>query len=223
MDDKEKLLLEAIKSSMFGDTVGAVKPDDEEDSHTFAYLHETIEQLFRLKTVDLQHHDAICSAFSRVHDIRYLEPESDRFAIDLLKEMNAMGVPLEEQRKALAALEEVRKELLGDDSNEKDAGWNPRMDELIDATNPIDEDLSTPGSTITEQIRHNFFSNEDVRKWAKTNRAFWQCLLEDISPYLEQLGYKCTNLDQFWSLYDDPNVRVHTIYEDSRRKANQAN
>jgi len=131
--DQQKLL-EAVESMLSGKAklgLAYHDPQPEERANTFTYLHENIEQSFRLKVIDLEYHDGVASAFNRVHSYKYVDDPS--FGLAFEKEMTAMAVPDEEREVAHKALSEI---VEGLDGAEKDAGNNPDMDEIVDASQP---------------------------------------------------------------------------------------
>jgi len=217
LNKDEKMLAEAIKN-MLDDTalgVDAHKDAGEERAHTFTFLHEEIEQAFRLEAIDLEHHDDVCSAFSKIHSHKYLDDPS--FALSFKKELSARAVPLEEQEAALKVMGKVIDKLLAE-KNEKDEGWNPDLDEIIKASQPqqIEESVEHPNYGQERE----FYTDPKVRKWIKGKEKFWEAVDKRIKPQLVQLGYDCKTPETFWEAYDDDivgqfiNPRMHELFEE---------
>lgn len=137
MNKKEKTLTEAVETFLQHKAqLGLQEPDWEEESHTFQFMHEQINDLYRLKTSDTTHHTGICAAFRKVHDYKYVTDPTFREALH--KELTAQAVPAEELEKALDMVNTVIEEIKEENKNwnEKDAGFNPNLDEIIEVSNP---------------------------------------------------------------------------------------
>jgi SOS response regulatory protein OraA/RecX len=214
----EKLVLEAIQNCLDDVALGvkAHKDQDEERAHTFTFLHEDIEQAFRLETINLDHYENVASAFSKIHSHRYLD--DPRFALSFQKEMTARAVPIQESEKAMAALEKIRNKFL-DDQNERDGGFNPDMADIIKVSQPqqIEESLE-------RDLGHEsqFFKDPKVRKKLEGNKTFWESVNARITPYLKELGYKCDTPKEFWEAYDDDDTEfvvrdlIHELFEQTQ-------
>jgi len=190
----EQAIIEALKNMLDDDALGvtAHKKADTERAHMFTFLHEEIEQAYRLLTIDLNHHDDVCSAFSKIHSHKYLNDPN--FIATFEKELNARGVPLEEQTAAIKAIDKVTKNLLAD-SKEKDAGWNPDLDQIIIASQP---------PQVAESIdKRTFFHNSKVREWVSGDIECQKLIRENAAPDLAELGYAADSIDEFWAIYDD--------------------
>jgi hypothetical protein len=213
----ERAIVEAVKN-MLDDTalgVDAHKKDPPERAHTFTHMHEEVEQAYRLATIDLTHHDDICSAFSKIHSHKYLDdPE---FIPTFEKELTARGMPLKEQTAAIAAIDKTISKLLAN-TNEKDAGWNPDLEKIIAASQPP----QVSEESLTKSAK--FFADPRVRNWAKN--AIWESIQKTIVPRLAALGYKINTIDEFWTAYDDAAAefvvrdRMCLLFEDCNSKYN---
>jgi len=221
LNESERTIAEAIKN-MLDDTalgVNAHKDSEDERANTFTFLHEEIEQAYRLATISLEHHDSICSAFSKIHSYKYLNDPS--FALSFKGELASRGVPLEECTKALETVGKMIDKHLKN-SNERDAGWNPDLDEIIKASQPpqIEESIDKLPKDNYDHER-KFFSDSKVRKWINKQEAFWESVRKRINPALEQLGFKCDTPKEFWEAYDDNAAeylvrnRMHELFEDA--------
>jgi hypothetical protein len=229
LSDQEKLICEAVSNWLADATITADdKKKGDEESHTFTFQHEDVEQQYRLSIIDLAHYDGIASAFAKVHSHKYLDDPA--FGLAFKKEMSAQAIPEDSQITAIKAVSEVLKKTIGEGNKEKDAGWNPKLDEIIkvskpgleeakdaDALKAIMEDI--PQDTFDQE--RNFYKDEKVRTWlnGKSDHNFWEMVNRRIKPMLEQMGYDCGEPSQFWNAYDDPDTdvvirnRMHELYE----------
>ena len=134
--DSEKRLVEALESMLSGKAkLGlAYHEESEERANTFTYLHENIEQTFRLSIADLTFHDGVASAFNRVHSYKYVDSPS--FPLAFEKEMTAMAVPANEIEAAHNAVTKIVEDMRKDNGTEKDAGRNPDLGEIVDKSQP---------------------------------------------------------------------------------------
>lgn len=222
MSKAEQMLAEAIKNALDDDALGLVNREDtkDEDSHTFTFMHEEVEQQFRLEIMDLVHHDAIAAAFNRIHSYKYLDNPS--FNLSFKKDLTAQGVPMEECDKAIDAIAKVQKKLIGD-NNEAASGWNPQLDEIIKVSQPaqFDESIERPKDKMDQE--REFFTDSKVRDWLNADRKlnFWENVRQRIKPMLEGMGYEIANATDFWKAYDDPKSdpqirnRMHELYENT--------
>ena len=221
LNESERVIAEAI-ANMLDDTalgVNAHKDHDKERANTFTFLHEEIEQAYRLATINFEHHEDVCSAFSKIHSYKYLDDPG--FALSFKGELTARGVPLEECTKALDTVGKMIDKHLKNNS-EAAAGWNPDLDEIIKASQPpqIEESIDKTPKDNYDQER-KFYSDSKVRKWINTQTPFWESVRKRIAPYLEQLGYKCGTPKEFWAAYDDDAAeylvrnRMHELFEDA--------
>lgn len=137
LSETEQLLLEEVKS-MLGDGVklglSIHKDTDGDKSSTSQWLRENIDQQFGLDTAGLTHHEGITAAFKKVHDYKPLE--SPTFHVSFRKEMTAQGIPGEEISKAMSIADKVLSKILGKNDNEKDSGWHPDLDEVLETARP---------------------------------------------------------------------------------------
>lgn len=146
MNDKltedEKTLLEGIKTMLQHDAQLGLKIHTKQHEQTgpaergYEYLHNQIDEMFALKAAELHHANSVCQAFKKVHNYKYLDDPS--FSTAMEKEMVAQAVPAEERAKAASFVPSIIKELKDDQAEwaEKDFGFNPQMDQIIDVSQP---------------------------------------------------------------------------------------
>ena len=140
MNHDEQLLLEAMKNMLDSESLGlGIHKDTEETSHHFAHNWEGVEDLFHLKTLDSPFQRNLTSTFRKIHSYKYLDDPT--FLISMKEDLKTQAVPLEAISLAEKALTEVRSEMdkIGEEINERDAGWNPAMDEIKDLTTNADQ------------------------------------------------------------------------------------
>jgi len=219
LNRNEQMLSEAIKN-MLDDTalgVDAHKGQDEERANTFTFLHEEIEQAYRLETIDLDHQESVCSAFAKIHSHKYLDDPS--FALSFKKEMTARAVPMEDMTAALEAMGKIKEKMLAE-KDEKDAGWNPDLDEIVKISQPPQIDESIIKDTDNYSHEHGFYRDKDVRKWIDNKQYFWEAVDKRIKPFLEEIGCECTSNNAFWEAYDNEAIeyviraRMHELFEE---------
>jgi hypothetical protein len=145
MNQNERLLTEAIQTYLQHKIqLGIPDPPKDladADSKSFQHLHEQINDMFEMKTVDLTHHEGICSAFRKVHSYKYVT--DPHFYQAMQQEMAAQGIPLSEQQKAAKTVTKVVEEISKEESGnwaEQDAGFHPDLDEIIKVSKPGQED-----------------------------------------------------------------------------------
>lgn len=107
----------------------------DEKSHFQQFKYEDIRNGMFLKVNSLPHATAIMGAFDKNHSYKTIGHPS--FAEGFLKDMEAQGIPGSQQKKAVDAVYELVKEFGGD--KERDYGWNPNMDDLVDLTSNADD------------------------------------------------------------------------------------
>jgi hypothetical protein len=138
MTRNERLLAEAI-SNLFKNkesNLGIVERRPKETSHGFAFQWEGLNDAFALKMADSVFHESLTSAFKDVHSYRFIN--DPLFAISFEKRMSAIGVPINERKKAIKAIEEVKKDWkVGEEMDESQAGWHPQIDEITDMTRNV--------------------------------------------------------------------------------------
>jgi len=132
LNKAEKMLVEAIGGLFQNDENVLGMVPHEERSHFFEYQWNGIEDVFALKTAKSNFHEELTGAFRDIHSYKYLDDPT--FSIALEKRLTARGVPTEEIKEALKYYEEVKEELLKENFQEKSAGWNPNLDEILDTT-----------------------------------------------------------------------------------------
>ena len=140
MNASEKLLLEAVRNMLHQDArlgLAYHKPDQvkRESSHFMQFHRETIDDMYQLAISESKFADSLTAAFSKVHCHKYIDDPTFKLAMDT--EMRSMGLPQEDRDLALKSVDKVIKELV--EGGERAAGWNPRMDELVDLTSNADK------------------------------------------------------------------------------------
>lgn len=141
LNNNEQLLLEAIKGMLkHDDKLGLSMHDQDKELNQnergFQYLHEQIADMFQVKAAELTHADSICRAFSKVHNYKYLDDFG--FLTAMNKELTANAVPVVERRAALEFIPKIIEELRAEhkDWAEKDSGFSPHLDEIMDVSRP---------------------------------------------------------------------------------------
>lgn len=142
LTNDELILLEGIKSMLQDDVQLGLQMHEKdlessgETERGYEYLHNEIDEMFALKAAELTHATGICQAFTKVHGYKYLDDPT--FATAMQKEMVAQAVPAAEREQALGFIPKIIKQLQDGQKEwaEKDFGFNPRMDEIIDASQP---------------------------------------------------------------------------------------
>jgi hypothetical protein len=142
LTNEEKMLLEGIKTMLQHDAQLGLKMHSDQseqlgqEERGYEYLHNQIDEMFALKAAELTHANGVCQAFSKVHNYKYLDDPA--FATAMEKEMVAQAVPASERAKALSFVPSIIKELREDKKEwaEKDFGFNPKMDEVIESSSP---------------------------------------------------------------------------------------
>jgi len=131
---KEQKLVEAI-GNMFHDTasrLGLLKDQIPEMSHNAEFQWNTIEAMFALKVTDSPFFESLTAAFRDIHSYKYLDDQT--FEIAIRKRLSATVMPTEAIEKAVKTITEIRKELGGENFQEKQAGWHPNLDKIADTT-----------------------------------------------------------------------------------------
>lgn len=140
LNETETLLVEAIQSMLGGKAkLGLAHHNDanKDESNTFQFLHENIQEQFDLDTIDSDYHTSLCSAFRKVHSYKYVTDPTFNEALG--REFKAMGIPEQEHKRAFDAIEKIINEVKGGKNkwwSEKDSGWHPQLDEIIAASQP---------------------------------------------------------------------------------------
>lgn len=138
----ERMLAEAVDTMLRHEPELGLSfhKDKEEGSHFTQFKHEQILEMFELKTIDLIHHDAIVSAFNKVHSYKYID--DPKFIEAFEKELTWHGVPKYEIKDAIKAVNDVMADLAKDENIDpeefklQDAGWNPKLDEIKEVSQP---------------------------------------------------------------------------------------
>lgn len=142
LNDDEMLLVEAVKSYLQQDAqlgLAAHEKDEfaqaAEGERGLEHLHNNINDLFALKSAELDHADAVRQAFAKVHSYKYLDDPS--FSTAMEKEMVAQAVPADERKTAIGFISKIIDEVSSDDEwAEKDSGFNPNLDEIESISQP---------------------------------------------------------------------------------------
>lgn len=141
MDRKEKLLLEAVRGYLSAQDAAlglAAHKDTEETSHFQWFQWEGIDDQFALKASDSPFFENLTSAFYAVHSYKYLDDPTFPIALDA--ELKSTGIPKNQRELAIKYVSEIIEDLQGKGEGwgERDAGWNPDMDEIADMTRNAD-------------------------------------------------------------------------------------
>lgn len=132
LDDTERLVVEAI-GGLFNNSDDALgRTPHKETSHGFEFQWNSVEEMFALKSAKSTFHEELCGAFRDIHSYKYLDDPT--FDVALVKRLTARGVPTEEIEKAKDYCKQIREQLQKEDFQEKDAGWHPNLDEVLDTT-----------------------------------------------------------------------------------------
>lgn len=158
----EKLLSEAIRNYLSQDAKLGLKThkDVKETSHTSCFQWEGIDDMFALKASKSPFFENLTGAFNSVHSYKYID--SPTFITTLVNELKSHGVPAKELQSAVKYVREIIEELGGEkvehkhsldgtppqyvpfdneikDWAERDAGWNPNIEEINDMTRNADD------------------------------------------------------------------------------------
>ena len=142
---EQQLLLEAIRgylsdSAKLGLDTHA---DKKESSHYQWHQWESIDDMFALKASNSPFYESLCQAFYSVHSHKYLEDPTFGLSVDV--ELRSQGIPQEQREQAIKYIEEIKQEMSGEHKwSERDAGWNPNMDEIADMTKNADTRGTVP-------------------------------------------------------------------------------
>ena len=152
MERKAKLLLEAVRgylSSQDAKLGLSVHDDTEETSHYQWFQWENIDDRFAQKAVESPFYENLTSAFYAVHSYKYLDDPT--FSVSLDAELKSEGISKSDREQALKYVQEIIEELQTEESGwgERDAGWNPAMNEIADMTRNADSRDSETSETFT--------------------------------------------------------------------------
>jgi len=139
MNSNERLLTEAIQTYLQHKVqLGIPDPPKDladADAKSLQYLHEQVNDLFELKSVDLVCHESVCRAFRKVHNYKYIT--DPLFEKAMMQEMQSQGICGVEQEKAIGILNTIKEEVSeGDGWREQDAGYHPDMEGIIAVSKP---------------------------------------------------------------------------------------
>jgi hypothetical protein len=139
MNSNERLLTEAIQTYLQHKVqLGVPDPPKDwadADTKSLQYLHEQVNDLFELKSVDLVCHEGVCRAFRKVHNYKYIT--DPLFEKAMMQEMQSQGICGVEQEKAIGILDTIKEEVSeGDGWHEQDAGYHPDMEGIIAVSKP---------------------------------------------------------------------------------------
>jgi len=148
---EEKLLVEAIRGYMKDPErmgLGYHKPPHEkrESSHFFWYQWEGIDDRFAILVSESKYQDSLTAAFYSTHSYKYVNDPTFKLSLD--SDLRSMGVPKNDREMAGKAVDTIIKEIK--QTGEKDAGWNPKMNELVDATSNADIKGAKPSMAFTD-------------------------------------------------------------------------
>jgi len=146
LNKNEKLLIESIKNMLKQDAKLGLSIHNSEDDGNFSergyeYLHNQIDEMYAIKAAELVHAESVTSSFNMVHSYKYLDDPSFPTAVE--KEMVAKAVPAEERKRALGFIPKIIEELREEQRSwtEKDSGFNPNLDEILDTTRDLGQDM----------------------------------------------------------------------------------
>lgn len=166
LNKNEKNLLEAVGNMLQQDIALGLSAHDNDDQEYlstqrgYEYLHNQIEEMFALKAAELTHTDGVCQAFHKVHSYKYLDDPSFKTAMQ--KEMVAQGIPKDERETAIGWVDDIVQEVSQeqDEWAEKDYGFHPDLDEVIDVSQP--------------EVENDEFDVEHVDDWPEESNVEWQ-------------------------------------------------
>lgn len=165
LNKDERMLLEAVDSMLQQDAklgLSIHDSDTEFDSSErgYEYLHGQIDEMFALKSAELTFSDSVNQAFKKVHNYKYLDDPSFKTAME--KEMVAQAVPAEERNKALEFIPSIIEEIKEEQNEwaEKDFGFHPELDEIIEMSQPEQNDMT--------------FNIEEVDGWPTESNVEWE-------------------------------------------------
>lgn len=142
LTEEERLALDGIKAMLTEDVRLGLSIHDKDPYNKefdaergYQHLHGHIQDLFHVKAAELTHSDGVCQAFTKVHGYKYIDDTTFKTAMQ--KEMVAQGIPEADREKALDIVDKIIDTLKNDEiSAEKDSGFNPNLDEVIEASQP---------------------------------------------------------------------------------------
>ena len=134
MNSHERAILEAISNFLDGKArlgiVGELEVPDQ--SHTAQQQIEGLYETFALDFVESPFYESITGAFRKIHSYKYINHPTFKPSIE--GELRSMGVPTEEIQKALDKIDTLVESQGPDNPNERDAGWNDNLGDIMDAT-----------------------------------------------------------------------------------------
>ena len=144
LKESEQVLCEAIDTMLRHKVALGLQdlPEDaqQEEEHSFQYLHEQINEMFAIKAAGLTHHDGVCAAFRKIHNYKYITDPTFRRSVN--EEMRGQGIPAKEREQVLeyipAIIDDVKKD---GDWCERDAGYHPNLDEILKAGQGVSEGI----------------------------------------------------------------------------------
>lgn len=135
MNRNERALLESFQAMLSSEDLGLTQhAADHKRSgkleRGLEYLHNHIDEAFRLKASGLTHYTGVCAAFSKVHNYKYIDdPE---FWTAMQRELRAQAVPQLEQDEAHSAVNAMIEELKKFDvAKEADFGFSPDLEDVM--------------------------------------------------------------------------------------------
>jgi hypothetical protein len=135
LNKHEKALLEAVASMLKQDANLGLTINNE-TSNTSQFRWEGIDDAFALKAAGSPFADSMTSAFFAVHSHKYID--NPTFKLSFEKEMSARAIPTYEKDQAIKYLDDMQNELSANKLSERDAGWNPNMEDIVDLTSNAD-------------------------------------------------------------------------------------
>lgn len=145
LSNLERKIVEAIKNGLKADLLSeesALKGmldktahGADESSHTSQFRWEGIDDAFKLKLAGDKFEDSITSAFFQTHSYKYLD--NPTFKLSFETELKNRALPDNTIKMALDYVDDLVSELSSNPS-EKDSGWHPNLDEIVDVTTNAD-------------------------------------------------------------------------------------
>lgn len=137
MTGLERMLCEAVGNMLREKSSLGIVDAGEEIAHSMQFQWEGIEEMFALKTMDSKFHNEVTAAFHQIHSYKFID--HPRFALALEDHLKSRGVPAEEIQKAVKVIEEIKKELGGENFQETAKGWHKDLKEIADITTNADD------------------------------------------------------------------------------------
>lgn len=136
LNNNEAALVEAVAGFLRERAILGLPEAPKEVAHTSQFRWESVKDAFALKLSDSAFYESLTSAFHQVHSYKYVDHPT--FCLALEAELKSRAVPTEEINKAIKVLTSLVEGLSASKPSERDAGWNPQLDEIADMTRNAD-------------------------------------------------------------------------------------